>query len=326
MITVIIPIYNVEKYISKCMESLINQTYTNFEVLLINDGTKDNSIEETKKIIKDDSRFKIINKENGGQGSARNLGLKKAKGEYICFIDPDDFVEKDYLKLMINKIEKENVDICITNFNMVDERGKIIKIIKNKYQGSHSSNQRLGDFLVSINFEVSPCNKIYKKKCLKNIFFDEELYYEDFDLMYKIIYNTKKIYFCDEILYNYVQRNDSTSRGINKKKIKDKEKILKNMKEFLIEKKLYEKEKKNYIKSYLLNVILSNSYQILKYSDSPLDKIKKYLKNKRIKKMFIYKNIFIFKDFKHLFILILLKQNPYLFGKILELRDKKKYL
>ena len=326
MVTVIIPVYNVEKYISKCIKSLLNQTYQNFEVLLINDGTKDNSIDKVKKIIKKDIRFKIINKENGGQGSARNVGLKEAKGEYICFIDPDDFIEKNYIELMLKKIIKEDIDICITNFNMVDEEGRVIKIVKSKYKGVYFSKERLGDFLISTNFEVSPWNKMYKKKCFKNIFFDEYLYYEDFDLMYRVIYNTNKIYFSDEILYNYVQRDSSTSRGINSKKIKDKERILEKMKDFLIEKKLYSREEKNYKKSYLLNVILSNSYKILKYSDDPLNKIKKYLKNKNIKKMYTNKNIFLFKDFKYRFILILLKQSPYLFGKILELRDKKKYL
>lgn len=112
-ISVIIPVYGVEKYIAKCIESIKVQTFTDFEVFLINDGTKDNSVAVAEDAIAGDERFIILHKKNGGQGSARNLGLDNARGDYIAFIDSDVWVEPRYLQAMYEKITEEDADVCI---------------------------------------------------------------------------------------------------------------------------------------------------------------------------------------------------------------------
>ena len=107
-ISVIIPIYNVEKYIRECIESILNQTFRNIEVIAVNDGSKDNSIKIVEEYLSD-RRLKIINKENGGAPSARNIGMKTARGKYVYFIDSDDFIEKDVLEILYKNSESEKI-------------------------------------------------------------------------------------------------------------------------------------------------------------------------------------------------------------------------
>lgn len=121
-VSVIIPVYNVEEYIEKCLDSVVNQTLKEIEIIVVNDGTKDNSMKKIEKYFSD-SRIKIINKQNGGQSSARNAGLAISKGEYISFIDSDDFIEEKMLEELYN--ESENTDIVFSdslNYNMIDNK------------------------------------------------------------------------------------------------------------------------------------------------------------------------------------------------------------
>ena len=123
-ISVIIPVYGVEKYIRKCLESVINQTYKNLEIIIVNDETKDNSIKIVEEYIKD-PRIRIINKKNEGVAQARNCGLKQATGEYISFIDSDDWLELDLYEKLISNLENE--DILVFNYNMYNEKTKKTK-------------------------------------------------------------------------------------------------------------------------------------------------------------------------------------------------------
>lgn len=121
-VSVIIPVYNVEEYIEKCLDSVVNQTLKEIEIIVVNDGTKDNSMKKIEKYFSD-SRIKIINKQNGGQSSARNAGLAISKGEYISFIDSDDFIEEKMLEELYT--ESENTDIVFSdslNYNMIDNK------------------------------------------------------------------------------------------------------------------------------------------------------------------------------------------------------------
>ena len=127
LISIILPVYNVENYIEKAVLSVLKQTYVNFELLIINDGTKDNSIKRIEKYTSD-SRLKIFHKENGGLSDARNFGLERAQGDYVYFMDSDDFIESDLLALCIDKIEKENVPVVVFGY-FLDTEDKIIIII-----------------------------------------------------------------------------------------------------------------------------------------------------------------------------------------------------
>ena len=120
LISIVVPIYNVEKYLRMCLDSILDQTYEHFECLLINDGSPDNSAEICREYVEKDARFRYFEKENGGLASARNLGIKYSKGKYISFIDSDDWVEPDYLEVLHSKIKEYNTDFVISSYKKFD--------------------------------------------------------------------------------------------------------------------------------------------------------------------------------------------------------------
>ncbi|HCC6057005.1 TPA: glycosyltransferase family 2 protein, partial [Klebsiella pneumoniae] len=124
-ISIIIPVYNVEKYIEECITSLLSQSYHNYEIIIVNDDTQDASIDKIRHLIDCNSNIKLVEKENGGLSSARNFGLKYATGEFISFVDSDDFIDKDFLKLMISAIG--DADICSCGYKEVNEEGQFIR-------------------------------------------------------------------------------------------------------------------------------------------------------------------------------------------------------
>lgn len=134
LISIIIPIYNASRFIKKCITSILNQTYKNFELLIINDGSTDNSLEICNKF--NDKRIKIINQKNSGSECARLTGIKQSKGEYICFIDADDWISKDYLEILITYAQKYNVDVtCVKSYKVLDKYGIIkFKNVWENYQ------------------------------------------------------------------------------------------------------------------------------------------------------------------------------------------------
>lgn len=133
MISIIIPVYNIEKYLSRCIESVLDQTYQNLEAIFVNDGSTDNSLKILEEYQKKDKRIKIINKENAGSGAARNDGIEQSKGEYLAFLDSDDWYEKDFLERLYKNLKENNSEIAMCNPKMVynnKERNKNI----NTYQ------------------------------------------------------------------------------------------------------------------------------------------------------------------------------------------------
>ena len=212
-ISVIIPVYGVEKYIRKCLESVVNQTYKNLEIIVVNDGTKDNSMEIVKEYLFD-KRIKIINKENGGISSARNAGLEIATGDYISFVDSDDYLEKDLYSKIIERIKDEDVIIfesrhidALTQKVLEKMKKNInleeIKLLKNrKYEG------------IEYYFELSAVvwDKIYRRNFIKdyNLKFIEGILYEDLPWSYEVYLLAKKIKYLNIIGYNYqVNRKNS---------------------------------------------------------------------------------------------------------------------
>ena len=121
LISIVVPIYNVENYLRMCLDSIQNQTYQNFECLLINDGSPDNSADICREYLAKDARFRYFEKENGGSSSARNFGIERSEGEYVTFVDSDDWLEHDALQLLYDALKKENADISIGRYNCYDE-------------------------------------------------------------------------------------------------------------------------------------------------------------------------------------------------------------
>ena len=213
-VSIIIPVYGVEKYISKCLESLVNQTLNDIEIIVVNDGTKDNSQKIIDKYVKKyPDKIKSYIKENGGQGSARNYGLKKATGEYIGYVDSDDFVEKDMYKKLYNKAKENNYDIVVCgNYNVSEDyQNKNIDAFINNYNTD----------LENIFFgKMAVWNKIYKRDILiKNkLEFKEKVWYEDLAFTLKAIMNSNTFAFIDEPLYDYLIREGSTMNNSNVKR------------------------------------------------------------------------------------------------------------
>lgn len=210
-VSVIVPVYGVEKYIDKCLNSLVKQSLKEIEIIVVNDGTKDNSQKIIDKYVKKyPDKIKSYIKENGGQGSARNYGLKKASGEYIGYVDSDDFVEKDMYKKLYNKAKENNYDIVVCgNYNVSEDyQNKNIDAFINNYNTD----------LENIFFgKMAVWNKIYKRDILiKNkLEFKEKVWYEDLAFTLKAIMNSNTFAFIDEPLYDYLIREGSTMNNSN---------------------------------------------------------------------------------------------------------------
>ena len=210
-LSIIVPVYGVEKYIDKCLNSLVKQSLKEIEVIVVNDGTKDNSQKIVDKYVKKyPDKIKSYIKENGGQGSARNYGLKKASGEYIGYVDSDDFVEKDMYIKLYNKAKENNYDIVVCgNYNVSEDyQNKNIDAFINNYNTD----------LENIFFgKMAVWNKIYKRDILiKNkLEFKEKVWYEDLAFTLKAIMNSNTFAFIDEPLYDYLIREGSTMNNSN---------------------------------------------------------------------------------------------------------------
>ena len=210
-LSIIVPVYGVEKYIDKCLNSLVKQSLKEIEIIVVNDGTKDNSQKIIDKYVKKyPDIIKSYIKENGGQGSARNYGLEKANGEYIGYVDSDDFVEKDMYKKLYNKAKENNYDIVVCgNYNeSEDYQNKNIDAFINNYNTD----------LENIFFgKMAVWNKIYKRDILiKNkLEFKEKVWYEDLAFTLKAIMNSNTFAFIDEPLYDYLIREGSTMNNSN---------------------------------------------------------------------------------------------------------------
>ena len=208
-VSIIIPVYNVEKYIAKCLDSLVNQTLNEIEIIVVNDGSPDNSQKIIDKYVKKyPNKIKSYIKENGGQGSARNYGLEKATGEYIGYVDSDDFVELTMYELLYNKAKKEKLDIAICgNYNVSEDyKNKKVDLEFIKYE-DNKINALFGKKAV--------WNKIYKKSIVEKLKFRSKVWYEDFDFSIKAICSAKKIGYVNEPLYNYLLRAGSTMNNSN---------------------------------------------------------------------------------------------------------------
>lgn len=207
-VSVIIPVWNVEKYLRKCLDSLVNQTFKDIEIIIINDGSPDNSqviIDEYKENYPDLIIPYI--KENGGQASARNMGLKKAKGEYITFVDSDDWVDTEMIEKMYNKAISTNSDIVVCNaYSVIDDKIGNLEIFKSDDLDSHKR--------YIINCPGACWGQLIKKDIIINndLYFLEHHFYEDIAVMPALCLYAKKISYLNENLYYYLIRTGSTMK------------------------------------------------------------------------------------------------------------------
>lgn len=209
IISVIIPVFNCEKYIARCLESIINQTYKNLQIIIINDGSKDNSLEICNEYSEKDSRIEVYTKENGGVSSARNLGLEKVKGKYVSFVDADDFLELEMYTKMIENLKNEDIIVC--NFNNVYEIGKVSHGL-NLPECTMNKEDALKELFLNRYVIGALWNKLFNYNVLKDIKFNTEFSIgEDFLYEFFVISQSRKIKFISDRLYNYYRNNTNVT-------------------------------------------------------------------------------------------------------------------
>ncbi|MBR2712095.1 MAG: glycosyltransferase family 2 protein [Bacilli bacterium] len=212
LISIIIPVYNVEQYLKRCIDSVTSQTYKNIEILLIDDGSTDNSGQLCDDLSKTDNRIKVYHKKNGGLSSARNMGLKKIKGKYVYFLDSDDTIDLNCIEEMYNAAIANQCDIVITPYiNIKDGKEKqYFKIMNSKVMDIKAA---LKEMLLSNYFDVSACGKLYKINVVNNIEFPIGMLCEDNGTTYKFVMNTKKVYYLNKTFYKYYVNSNSIMTG-----------------------------------------------------------------------------------------------------------------
>ena len=202
-ISIIVPVYNVEKYVDRCLRSLVTQTLQDIEIIIVNDGTQDKSEEIIEKYVRENqNKIKYYEKSNGGLSSARNYGLEYATGEYIAFLDSDDYVETNMYEEMYNLAKKENADMVECDFIWEWEFGKKIFDKRREYTTKEDMMKRP---------RVIAWNKIYKRELLNKykIRFPEGLIYEDLEFFLKLLPHLSKISYISKYFVHYTQREDS---------------------------------------------------------------------------------------------------------------------
>lgn len=218
LISVIVPIYKVEKYLEVCIESIINQTYTELEIILIDDNSPDGCGEICDRYAKIDDRIIVIHQKNGGAAAARNAGLRVATGEYISFVDSDDYLELDAYEKLLKALQKFNADIVQGDF----------RFIYVNHQNIHQANYNIRhfstiDYLTYFTEEwtCALCwDKLFRRDVLLNVFFEEGHLIDDEFFTYKGVMNAKKITYVPEVIYNYRQRASSVMKDQNQKERK----------------------------------------------------------------------------------------------------------
>lgn len=262
-ISVIIPLYNKENYIEQCLKSIVSQTYKNLEILIINDGSIDNSINICEKYFNQDKRIKLVTTENNGASHARNLGISMSTGDFISFIDADDIISNVYYEHLLNLQSKYHSDITECNFVRINNDDILKKTIflNNKIEEVlHLTSKETLLRLYGDNYDiyvktVIMCNKLFRKELFENIRYIEGRIIDDETIIYKLIYCCNSFVTTNNIMYGYVQSVNSMMRkDFTKKRLNDSLQAYVECSEFFRDKKMYDIETLC-LKRYLLYCI-----------------------------------------------------------------------
>lgn len=255
-VSVIVPVYNVENYIEKCLNTLVNQTIQDIEIIIVNDGSTDNSKNVIEKFIKKyPEKIVYLEKENGGLSDARNYGLPYAKGEYIAFLDSDDYVELDMYERMYEVAKKENSDIVECDF-IWEYPNKQKQDIGKIYNGKHEMLEKV---------RVVAWNKLIKRQILNDtqILFPKGYRYEDVEFTYKLIPYLNKVSFLKKPCIHYVQRENSISNSQNER-TREIFNVLDNVINFYKEKNFYDEYKEELEYVYTRYLLCSSLLRMVK--------------------------------------------------------------
>lgn len=207
-VSIIVPIYNVESCLIRCLESISNQSYDNLEILLINDGSTDGSAAIAEEYMNKDNRMILFNKQNGGLSDARNYGLEKASGDYIAFVDSDDYVSSDFIETLAANLEKEQADLSIIGYRMFWDNGKeVYKAPKGLYK-VYSQPEAIRHLMIQDEFESMSWAILAKKELFKDIRFPKGKLFEDIPTTFEMFLKSRKIVWQSDAKYHYYQRPD----------------------------------------------------------------------------------------------------------------------
>lgn len=311
-ISIIIPIYNLEKYLDKCIKSILNQTFKDFELILVNDGSTDKSGVICDNYKKVDDRIVVIHKENGGTSSARNIGIDIARGKYIGFVDGDDYIHENMYYELYENLIKNNSDISICKFIKVYDKDNL-KFNNNIFKEKYSNIEALECLYRDGSEEfVVPWNKLYRSELIKKFRYPLGRKYEDAFIIHGLLYKCNKITFINKELYYYYQREGSTMHS--KVSIKDVDSIYFNLDRI----KFFDTINQNKLKDTSVCFFVGNYFDVY-------IKVKYILKDeynrKKLKKLIIKNYHYIFKsnslNFKEkLAILIFILNEKYYYSKI----------
>lgn len=219
LISVIVPIYNVEKHLKKCVDSIINQTYKNLEIILVDDGSPDNCGKICDEYAKEDLRIRVIHKENGGLSSARNIGIRMSLGSYLMFVDSDDYIEINMVEFLYNAIASKGVNMSVCKYREISGAYKK-REFKEEHSITVSGKEAIEMLFVGSKWNfVIVCNKLYEKDLFRGIQFPEGKYHEDEAVAYKLLYKCDKVSCIPKVLYNYVKRNGSITDEYSLKRL-----------------------------------------------------------------------------------------------------------
>lgn len=215
LVSIVVPCYNIEKYIERCINSIINQTYKNLEIIAVNDGSKDNTLNILNRLKLKEPRLKVLNYENHGPSFARNRGIEQAQGQYIMFVDGDDFLNENIVNELLNTLEEKKLDIIACNYSMYYSQSE--KVVGNKTDTTNLNESSI-DFIKRL-FEpekrfCSAWAKLYKMSLLKNMCYPENIYFgEDMFTAHILFDKAKKVGYIDKELYYYSQEGVSLVRS-----------------------------------------------------------------------------------------------------------------
>lgn len=225
MVSIIVPVFNVENYLDECLDSILNQTYKDIEIIAINDGSTDNSLHILNTYKDKFSSMKILNQENKGQAQARNAGLEYATGDFILFIDSDDLLDKFMIEKLVNRMNESNADIVMCSYyEYYEEKNR--KLIERNYKIDDKkalTSNEVVDMILNYQIEGQLWNKLFRRDQLKdnNFYLENCRYIEDIYPVFRMIVNSNRIAFVNEPLYFYRQRNTSTMKSKSKKLFED---------------------------------------------------------------------------------------------------------
>ena len=309
-VSIIVPVYNVEKYLPKCLDTLVNQTLKEIEIIVVNDGSPDNSQKIIDKYAKKYKTIKAYTKENGGLSDARNYGLTKATGEYIAFVDSDDYVNKDMYEKMYKKAKSGNFDMVVCDLNYI-YGDRIIKAYSNIKTDTTNIKKTM------IDIYPAAWNKIFKRKLFNTgIEFKKNVWFEDVEFIYRLLPHIKKIGVIHEHFNQYVQREGSIT-NTQSHKIYHYIENWNGIIEYYKKEKIYELYKKELEYCYVRYIYATFIKQATKFDKKEYQKAVQEATN-NVKKNFpkYRKNKYFYKNVKGIYLLLFNKHISKLIYKI----------